>query len=556
HPDTGQPLGVGAGDPRAAYNAFVHQQTRWVLANYRDAPGIIDCNGNGIDDAIDLATGSSSDANGDCRPDECDERRYADAQTPGPGEGRAWANAGADLRELLDLAYLKCSNIKEIWVADGIYTPARWPGDRFGSFRLTSGLAMHGGFQGKSRIGGGETSLAQRIAGSHASILSGEIDGPGRDDNSYSVVTAYAADEHSLVDRFTIQHGYSDWYGAGVYLEGSSTRFTDCLFQENRAGSGGALAAWWGGSPSLHRCALMDNTAVGGGGGGLSFNAGVHLTVEQSEFRGNHAWWGGALAAGDSSAEIRASVFSGNAADVYNGGAIDLYNTQAVIAGCLITKNHAVGDAGGIWSASGTTASIINCTLADNTTDEYTGGLVVFFAAADVVNSILWGHNGSYQDEQSRNLLYFAATGGVNYSRVAGWAGDLGGLANSGEDPYFADPSAGDYSLSYGSSCIDAGDSSALPAGLVVDAAGNPRRADDHSMPDTGPGDPPVVDLGALERVPCKADFDGSGFVDLDDYIAFVFAFEEGVDEADFDGTGFVDTDDFTAFVLAFEQGC
>ncbi|GMV27603.1 MAG: hypothetical protein AMXMBFR58_36340 [Phycisphaerae bacterium] len=54
----------------------------------------------------------------------------------------------------------------------------------------------------------------------------------------------------------------------------------------------------------------------------------------------------------------------------------------------------------------------------------------------------------------------------------------------------------------------------------------------------------------------CAADVDCSGFVDLDDYGAFVHRFEAGDDDADFDRSGFVDTDDFTAFVLAFEQGC
>lgn len=54
----------------------------------------------------------------------------------------------------------------------------------------------------------------------------------------------------------------------------------------------------------------------------------------------------------------------------------------------------------------------------------------------------------------------------------------------------------------------------------------------------------------------CKADFDLSGFVDFDDYTAFVGAFEAGGDAADFDGTGFVDFDDFILFVEAFEGGC
>ncbi|MBL8963340.1 MAG: EF-hand domain-containing protein [Phycisphaerae bacterium] len=52
------------------------------------------------------------------------------------------------------------------------------------------------------------------------------------------------------------------------------------------------------------------------------------------------------------------------------------------------------------------------------------------------------------------------------------------------------------------------------------------------------------------------ADFDRSGFVDFEDYIAFVTAFELGGDDADFDQSGFVDIEDFFAFVHAFEDGC
>ncbi|HLO42459.1 MAG TPA: GC-type dockerin domain-anchored protein [Phycisphaerales bacterium] len=59
------------------------------------------------------------------------------------------------------------------------------------------------------------------------------------------------------------------------------------------------------------------------------------------------------------------------------------------------------------------------------------------------------------------------------------------------------------------------------------------------------------------ENVPdCEADYDGSGFVDTDDFTAFVMDFEQGLLRSDVDYTGFVDTDDFTAFVTAFEKGC
>ncbi len=54
----------------------------------------------------------------------------------------------------------------------------------------------------------------------------------------------------------------------------------------------------------------------------------------------------------------------------------------------------------------------------------------------------------------------------------------------------------------------------------------------------------------------CPADFTLDGYVDTDDFTAFVLAFILGGDNADFDKSGFVDTDDFTAFTLAFEAGC
>jgi uncharacterized membrane protein len=59
-----------------------------------------------------------------------------------------------------------------------------------------------------------------------------------------------------------------------------------------------------------------------------------------------------------------------------------------------------------------------------------------------------------------------------------------------------------------------------------------------------------------LTPIRCDADFDFSGFVDLEDYTAFVESFEAGSADADVDGSGFVDFEDFSSFVRAFEAGC
>jgi hypothetical protein len=54
----------------------------------------------------------------------------------------------------------------------------------------------------------------------------------------------------------------------------------------------------------------------------------------------------------------------------------------------------------------------------------------------------------------------------------------------------------------------------------------------------------------------CAADFDGSGFVDSDDFVAFVAMFSAGDETSDVDGSGFVDSDDFVFYVNAFTVGC
>ncbi len=72
------------------------------------------------------------------------------------------------------------------------------------------------------------------------------------------------------------------------------------------------------------------------------------------------------------------------------------------------------------------------------------------------------------------------------------------------------------------------------------------------SIVEAGVDDLQVVLYGCPRR---PADFNGDGFVDLEDFTAFVLAFEAGDDSADVDGTGFVDTEDYDAFVRAFEEG-
>lgn len=60
----------------------------------------------------------------------------------------------------------------------------------------------------------------------------------------------------------------------------------------------------------------------------------------------------------------------------------------------------------------------------------------------------------------------------------------------------------------------------------------------------------------AVILTPCPADYDHSGFVDSDDFVAFAQDFDAGRNAADVDGSGFVDSDDFVDFVGRFSAGC
>jgi len=210
---------------------------------------------------------------------------------------------------------------------------------------------------------------------------------------------------------------------------------------------------------------------------------------------------------------------------------------------------------------------LVNCTLASNVSGTNAGGVYANNSTKVYLdNCILWGNTDQYS-----NNAVDRQYGTNSLAQIIRASTTVQGLH---ADPLFVNAKGNDgvagttddnCRLQTNSPCIDAGDNSLLPwdfgdadgDGFLFeyypfDLDGNARVVDVPWAGGTG------VDRGAYEYQysTCPADFDKSGFVDLDDYIAFVAAFEAGTDDADFDGTGFVDTDDFTAFVLAFQEGC
>jgi hypothetical protein len=324
--------------------------------------------------------------------------------------------------------------------------------------------------------------------------------------------------------------------GGAIGVSRSELEIADCVFMGNHpqtiscAGasfsSGGAIYAS-DSAVTIERSLFAGNSASQGG----AINSGT-VNVSNCEFQGNTAFaateysssGGGAIRAGTIIA--RDCVFLSNGASTHEegspavGGAISA--TFAVVVQCSFAENRAwspdcsaVGAAGGAVGASSLQAT--NCVFSMNSSSCGAGAL----SGSDLAlrNCILW----------SSNPDHFTLSGGSRHLEYCDIQGGYPGEGNIDADPLFLDPAAGDLRLRGGSPCIDAGDSSAVPAGVTLDLAGAPRFRDDPRTPDTGKGPAPIVDMGAYEFQPsCYADCDGSGELTFFDFLCFQNAFSAG----------------------------
>ncbi len=167
-----------------------------------------------------------------------------------------------------------------------------------------------------------------------------------------------------------------------------------------------------------------------------------------------------------------------------------------------------------------TSPTVTNCTFTGNTAQTSGGGMCNFASNPTVINCIMWGNT---PDEIVDDV---ASSTTVTYSDVqSGWGGTGQYWFGTGcidADPCFVDtnnpdPNLWNLRLKPDSPCIDAGDTTAVPAGIFVDADGNPRVVDDPQTPDTGLSFLGVtVDMGAYEFL--RSDIDRNGSVDFEDY--------------------------------------
>lgn len=283
--------------------------------------------------------------------------------------------------------------------------------------------------------------------------------------------------------------------GGAINVQSGSPIVTDCEFYGNGVGrEGGAIYAPDGSVLTLLRCLFVGNsvfnTSAGSFARGGAVRAGQFI-IDSCRFENNRAIWFCLFCepGGGSS-----------------GGA--LYGTG------VVTNSTFIGNGSGSSAAMslGHGSTIVNCTIVSNTGYEH--GAIFSAGEVSIFNSIVRGNSSPEQ-------IYAYSGADVRHSNVQG---GYSGEGNIDADPRFVvnpDPApnvggcyfcfieVGDVRLYAGSPCIDAGDTSALPADeldvdgdgdttepLPFDLAGNPRVV--RGWP--GPGNAVVVDMGAYER--------------------------------------------------------
>ena len=271
-----------------------------------------------------------------------------------------------------------------------------------------------------------------------------------------------------MLDGFTVTGGQAngaavsfDDRGGGMWINSGAPTLNNLKFTGNSAVQGGGLRVT-SGSPTITNCSFISNSASDNvaGGGGLKSGAGSNVVCKGCTFRQNSI--------------TGASVGS---AGIDSSGGLTLVN-------CIVAQNnpsgiHFVGDGN----------TVENCTIAYNTA--YGVALINSFSNT-MTNSIVWG-NGT------AGVSYNSAVMAVSYTDNQD--GLDGGAGEISANPVFLAP-PGDLRPGPGSPVVDAGNNAAVPVGVTTDIAGLPRFFDDPSVPDTGVGTPPIVDMGAHERVP------------------------------------------------------
>lgn len=386
------------------------------------------------------------------------------------------------------------------------------------------------------------------------------IDGGGQP--VYTVRVENGEGPSTRIEGFTITGGVGRTFfnqqsvtgpGGGIRVHGASPVLVDLIVTGNAGPSGGGIHLGGGSEARVESCRLIANEATRGGG---LFSGSSRATLVDVSLVANRAVDGGGLLAEGQSLTIEGALVEDNTGTslgggmylnavaasisgvraerngekvpvglnsftytVLGGGGLYATNTSGILRDSFFVDN-AASIAGGLYLAGGSTLQVVNNVVRGNDSGTFAGGIYFNGCSAPIVNCTIVGNfpAGIFTTFASfptvRNSI-LAANGGGLFTNAEIYGNGVTTVSYSlagsellfgvdvGPGVVVASPLLdGDLRPLAGSPVIDAGDNSAVPAGIVLDLAGSPRFRDDLDTPDTGLGSGPIVDLGAYEFQP------------------------------------------------------
>ncbi len=453
---------------------------------------------------------------------------YVTTTGAGLRDGSSWQNA-TDLQTALDTANTFTDVIPCIYVKRGTY-----PGNvtSKNSFVIKPNAQVYGGFAGNEPA---DFNLDNRDIVGNPTVLFGS--------NARRVLCQeayFASGKETVIDGFTIRGGTIndsissggavymrkgctlsncnimatnasvasityDIQGVAVYNVGGTLK--DCTIKNNRINVSGTASRSRGINGiglfnvggTVQGCIIQNNTVVYEGsndvtpsnGGGLYCGNGT--TVLDCQITQNSANDGGGLyAARYATIVVKGCTVCNNVART-SGGGVYVYG-YTKMSNCHIGNNVSGSNGGGVYA--GQNVDMVNCNVVRNTAASNGGGLYIYRCNVNAYNTIVWGNKVGNNDNQIYGTAGFRAQG------CAVHGGCSGAITLNAENdgagfgyPRFAAPTAeagtdvnnaiGDWSLSAGSACINAGTNSAVTDD--VDLQGNARIQQER------------VDVGAFE---------------------------------------------------------
>jgi hypothetical protein len=273
-----------------------------------------------------------------------------------------------------------------------------------------------------------------------------------------------------------------------------------CILITNVASQGGGGGAWEstlynctlignlagytpasGGGASgciLYECTLIGNRVVSdwdGVGGGADHSRLYRCTVVSNSATAlDVAFGGGVHRCIVDDSILSANFVSGRKSEAYGGGAAYSTFRNCLLFGNRATGTHYVDAHPEVFGGGAAFCTLSNSTVAGNSaSDELQHGQGGGVAGSTLQNCIVFNNSASTNSEYLRSTsTFFNSTFSYSCTTPLPDAG-IGNIASA---PGFVNPAAGDYHLTAGSPCIDAGYN--LSGVITNDLDGNPRPLD------------------------------------------------------------------------------